>query len=751
MKKRTGLMGFLPLMVLVVCLSLPGSVSADLTDGLIAYWPFDEGSGPTAADVAPSGNGFDGTLQNDPLWVPGVPNVSGKFGTALDFDGLDDFVLVTERSGSGPGVYPAELMPDTFTVSCWVNLNQFIYFSGFVGNGNDNSDDESGFYFVNFGWVDENDSDFVQCIRTESGMYYLETENIYQTNTWYHIATTYDGQYARIYVNGKLVPVNQEQDDGGPYQAVPVDVGGPMRWISATSGNYPDRFTIGKWQDPGYDLLVNGTIDDVGYWSRALNAAEIAEMWNQGDGSPIIDNTIARNPDPFNGETLVDPSVILEWDPPLGITPDRYKVYLGTDPNVILYHYSGTETNTNFNPEPDLLNDTQYYWRVDTEKDPNTFVGRIWTFRTIPKVPVILTHPENQIVDPNGTAVFTVTALNATGSNGTPPYQWFGPSGMLSDSDPDITGATTASVSIANAELADEGSYYCKVTNEGGSVDSDSAMLIIKQLVGYWPMNGNTNDASGHARHGQMKGQAQWIAGIDGQALYLGQDHPTDPNLHDYVVVDDNPNFLSWLDFSVSIWVQTTELANQSGIIGNKNWYSGGNTGWLIHDDYASGDWGWNYSGAIGGRVDYSSSNTIIDGQWHMLTVTHDRDGVAKFYYDGDLESQANISGSTGTIDTAYPMCIGTDGAEGSEWPAWFIGAVDEARIYNYVLTATEVADLYLNHKGGWLCADPEALPYDFTGPDGMPDCKVDLFDYASFASTWLDCERYPDCVDNME
>ena len=58
----------------------------DQAQGLVGYWPFDEGSGNIAKDY--SGNGNDGTLVNGPTWT------TGKVGGALSFDGVDDYVRV---------------------------------------------------------------------------------------------------------------------------------------------------------------------------------------------------------------------------------------------------------------------------------------------------------------------------------------------------------------------------------------------------------------------------------------------------------------------------------------------------------------------------------------------------------------------------------------------------------------------------------------------------------------------------------
>ncbi len=78
--------------------------------GLVGCWMFDEGSGTTAFDS--SGNGNDGTLvladgAVSPAWV------SGKYGSALSFDGVDDYVALTAQPPITNG----------FTFTAWVRRN----------------------------------------------------------------------------------------------------------------------------------------------------------------------------------------------------------------------------------------------------------------------------------------------------------------------------------------------------------------------------------------------------------------------------------------------------------------------------------------------------------------------------------------------------------------------------------------------------------------------------------------------------
>ena len=233
---------------------------------LLGHWNFNEGTGKIAADSSAYDN--DGNymgLHGTPTWVGGYPG--DPCGKAINFDPFwQDYMLCAERDGCSPGIYPAELMPSTFTISCWTKLDLFTWFGSFVTNGIDTGDDECGFFLYNWGWEGESGQDFGLVIVTESdGLTYVETPNIYETKRWYHLAATYDGNYVNIYVDGLL-------------STGPVDVGGPMRWISADSNNYPGNFVIGSWEDVGYSLPVDGTIDDVRYYNYALSQGEISVL-----------------------------------------------------------------------------------------------------------------------------------------------------------------------------------------------------------------------------------------------------------------------------------------------------------------------------------------------------------------------------------------------------------------------------------------------------------------------------------------
>ena len=339
------------IVVLVLGAVEAGRAQEQSDPNLIGWWQLDEGLGATAADS--SGKGHDGRFVSEPLWTDGFS------GTALEFDGVDDYVLCAERSGTKPGVYPKELMPASgFTVACWVKLHQFAYFSSFVGNGLDTGDDECGFFLYNYGWVGESGRDFGLAIRTETGMNYVETPNTYETGTWYHVAAIYDGRNVTIYVNGSV-------------SAGPQSVGGPIRWVSQASGNYPERFAIGVWLDPGYDLWVDGAIDDVRYYSRVLAEAEVKKLAFRPK---------AHKPDPPDGAASVT-TPLLRWT--AGSSALFHNVYLGTGPELGPAALVGARLPfTMYYHVPGLEPGVTYRWRVDEiEKDGVTmYTGDVWTF-----------------------------------------------------------------------------------------------------------------------------------------------------------------------------------------------------------------------------------------------------------------------------------------------------------------------------------------------------------------------------------
>jgi sugar lactone lactonase YvrE len=88
--------------------------------------------------------------------------------------------------------------------------------------------------------------------------------------------------------------------------------------------------------------------------------------------------------------------------------------------------------------------------------------------------PSITTQPSSQSVSAGATATFTA------GASGTPAptYQWQ-KNGVALSNTGTLSGATTSTLTITNAQSTDEGSYTVVATNTAGSVTSNAATLTV--------------------------------------------------------------------------------------------------------------------------------------------------------------------------------------------------------------------------------------------------------------------------------
>ena len=141
------------------------------------------------------------------------------------------------------------------------------------------------------------------------------------------------------------------------------------------------------------------------------------------------------------------------------------------------------------------------------------------------------------------------------------------------------------------------------------------------------------------------------------------------------------------LDFTVECRVKTS-LAADVAILGNKDWNSGGNPGFVFSFRFANGpEWKINI-GDGSNRVDVNTGGPVADNEWHHLAATFDRDGLVRMYEDGQLIDSASIS-SIGTIDTGAPFMIGADINGGYDYH----GAIEEVRLWSGIVTQPALDD----------------------------------------------------------
>ena len=90
-----------------------------------------------------------------------------------------------------------------------------------------------------------------------------------------------------------------------------------------------------------------------------------------------------------------------------------------------------------------------------------------------------------------------------------------------------------------------------------------------------------------------------------------------------------------------------------------------------------------------------SCNSSIGDGNWHHVVWTWQRNNpyIATCYIDGKFSKSTTFASYWGATDlsNSRSLLIGKE----EIWNGMFTGQIDEAKIFNYALTGTQVKLLY--------------------------------------------------------
>jgi glucose/arabinose dehydrogenase/PKD repeat protein len=197
--------------------------------GLAGAWGFDEPSGAGVTDAS--------GLANNGSITGATRTTSGRFGSALTFDGLDDLVTVpdstsldlTTRATLEAWVYPTALGGSWRTALLKEQAGQLVY----ALYANDDFGRPAGHLFT-------------------TGDLRAGGTSSLPLNTWSHLALTWDGTTERFYVNGVQVGT-------AAVAGTLVNGAGPLRF----GGN-------GVWSE-----WFAGRLDEIRVYNRALTQAEL--------------------------------------------------------------------------------------------------------------------------------------------------------------------------------------------------------------------------------------------------------------------------------------------------------------------------------------------------------------------------------------------------------------------------------------------------------------------------------------------
>jgi hypothetical protein len=213
--------------------------------GCVFAVPMDEGSGSTVYDQ--SGNNNNGT-------VYGANWTQGRFGGALNFDGIDDWVLHQTTLG----------ITGNITVEAWVKTptSWANAYPQIISDASD-SDTINGFNLYIYRPNNNNQFGFVFRV-VDWGTDKVLATFAASLDTWYHVVGVRQTPNIYLYINGVLN--NSKVGNSGPivYRTSP-----------------PPRVEIGtKTASNAGSTAWKGIIDEVRVYNRALSSQEIADLYN---------------------------------------------------------------------------------------------------------------------------------------------------------------------------------------------------------------------------------------------------------------------------------------------------------------------------------------------------------------------------------------------------------------------------------------------------------------------------------------
>jgi hypothetical protein len=239
-------------------------------------------------------------------------------------------------------------------------------------------------------------------------------------------------------------------------------------------------------------------------------------------------------------------------------------------------------------------------------------------------------------------------------------------------------------------------------------VDAETPALS-QDLVAYYRFDGDLTDSSG----GGLDAVVGEESDVDPTLVETGGKFGGHVSIQDAGGGADGACYLSLghsplLDMtegqpmSVTLWFRSHGLQGGDPVIlGNKDWVSGYNEGWLLlANEGGDNSFGANFASGGDARVDLEDVD-YTDTQWWFLAVTYDPTGLAVMVAgdaDGVMRWMALEAAALGALTSSYPLHIGQDGT--GTYPHNLAADIDDLAIWRRALSMDELNAIYAGGQG---------------------------------------------------
>jgi len=298
------------------------TVSQDME--IVAYYPFNNNSlDETVCGFYPASEVTSPKLTTDRY---------GRENSAYEFDGKS--MLVADGFDSDF---------DKFSVSVWVNPSKLDGKSNIIG-----TDFSSAYSWELYVWGALGGSVYLNGSGGPTQLY----SNGIPLNKWSFITYTFDGNQAKMYIDGTLRHTGDADGELNKFKNIPLYIG--------------SRNAVDNW---------NGKIDDIRIFNRAITASEVTELYSKIDFVP--DATILTSP---ANQSTVESDVSLRWKSVQYADSYQLQVSKSNTFDELIIDESITGTS---NSVDGLEYNMIYYWRVASINDNGSSSwSEIWSFTT---------------------------------------------------------------------------------------------------------------------------------------------------------------------------------------------------------------------------------------------------------------------------------------------------------------------------------------------------------------------------------